>query len=172
MAMADSPRMRFRTLSFAAVALALAGCSPDSADKDADAKAAATRAPPAEAVHETLAAGDVEGGALTGELACSFTERGAEAPMLIAMADVANDARAEGVLKLGPSVLRVSADKLGGFNAMVNGARFLSGDLEARVVVISGAPLDASESPPLPARLEIATDAGAQRIDGEWTCGP
>ena len=158
----------------AAFALALAACSPDSAEKDAAAQA--TRAPtdqaPAAQPLQALTTEDVEGATLTGELACAFTQSGAASPLLVAQADVTDEARAEGVLKLGPSTLRVSADGPGGFNAMVGGARFISGELESRVIVISGTPLDNSESPPLPARLEITSDAGIQQIDGAWTCGP
>jgi hypothetical protein len=158
----------------AAIALALAGCSPDSAEKDTAAEA--TRAPPAQVpaakARQALAAGDVEGAGLTGELACAFTERGAEGPLLVAQADVTDEARAQGVLRLGPSTLRLSADKDGGFNAMVGGVRFISGDLEARVTVTSNAPVGGGEAPPLPARLEITSDAGVEQIGGEWTCGP
>lgn len=163
-------------LFVAAFALALAACSPDPADKDADTAAgSATRAPPGKAPtasRQALTAEDIEGAALTGELSCAFTEGAAGGPLLVVQADATADTRAEGVLKLGPSTLRVSEDKPGGFNAMVGGARFISGELEARVIVISGAPLDNSESPALPARLEITSDAGIQQIDGEWRCGP
>ena len=176
---AVSPGMTRRAPLFAAaIALALAGCSPDSAEKDGEAAAGqATRAPPDPALaasqfRPALAAEDIEGAALAGELACSFTQRGAEGPLLVAMADVTDEARAEGVLRLGPSTLRLRAAEAGGFNAMVSGARFTSGELKARVVVTSETPLDDSESPPLPARLEIASPAGTQLIDGDWACGP
>ena len=171
------------SLFAAAVAFALAGCSPDSAEKDSEpatdpsASAGAMRAAPdpvlaAPQVRPALVAEDIEGAALAGELACSFTQLGAEGPLLVAMADVTDAARAEGVLKLGPSTLRLRGSEAGGFNAMVRGARFTSGDLEARVVVTSQTPTDDSESPPLPARLEIASPAGSQQVGGEWTCGP
>jgi hypothetical protein len=157
----------------AAIALALAGCTPDSTEKAADtATDAPAEAPAAPRVRQTLAEGDVESAALTGELACAFTERGATSPLLVAQADVIDEARAQGVLRLGPSTLRLSADKPGGFNAMVHGARFISGDLEARVIVTSNVPTGGGESPPLPARLEITSDAGIEQIAGEWTCGP
>ena len=167
--------MMRRTPLLAAAALALAGCSDPAPDDDA--AAAATRAPPDAApapspVRQPLAAEDIESAALAGELACSFAERDADGALLVAMADVLDEARAEGVLKLGPSTLRLRAVEPGGFNAMVRGARFASGDLEARVVVTSDTPTAGGESPPLPARLEIGSPAGTQRIDGEWTCGP
>ena len=166
----------------AAIALALAGCSDDFPEKDTDAAsspsdAQATRPPPDPAlataqIRQPLAAADIAGAALAGELACAFTQRGAEGPLLVAMADVTDEARADGVLRLGPSTLRLRGAGTGGFNAMVDGARFTSGDLEARVAVTSRMPADDSESPPLPARLEIGSPAGVQQIDGEWTCGP
>ena len=47
------------------------------------------------------------GAGLGGELGCSFAQEGGEGPLLVAMADVDDGARAEGVLKLGPSTLRL-----------------------------------------------------------------
>ena len=170
--------MRRTPLLAAALALALAGCSDDSPETDEGLSAASsTRAPPDPAlatreIRQALAPEEIEGAALAGELACSFVEDGAEGPLLVAMADVVDAARAEGVLKLGPATVRLRAAEAGGFNAMVHGARFTSGDLEARVQVISDTPTGGGESPPLPARLEIVGPAGAQQIEGEWTCGP
>jgi hypothetical protein len=164
-------------LATALLAFALAGCSDDSPENGADTAASPTRAlpdraPAAPRLREPLVAEDIEGAALAGELACSFAEPGAEGPLLVAAADVIDQARAEGVFKLGPSTLRLRGAETGGFNAMVHGARFTSGEIEARVTVTSETPTDDSESPPLPARLEIASPAGTERIDGEWTCGP
>jgi hypothetical protein len=166
--------MRCTPLFAAAIALALAGCSDNSPEtEDGTATGPATRAAPAvQQIRQPLASEDIEGAALAGELACSFIQRGGEGPLLVAMADVTDDARAQGVLKLGPSTLRLRGAGTGGFNAMVHGARFTSGDLEARVVVTSETPTGDGESPPLPARLELASPAGTQQIDGEWTCGP
>ena len=162
-------------LIVAAVAVALAACSPDagggpSSDETEAGSRDATLAAPG--MRETLSAEDIGSAALPGELACAFTERGATGSLLVAMADVADDARAEGLLRLGASTLRLRADDTGGFNAMVHGASFTSGDLAARVSVTSETPTAGGESPPLPARLEISTNAGSQRVEGEWTCGP
>ena len=164
--------MTYRTpLLATAIAFALTGCSPESADDVAEAPVGkATRAAPQ--VRQALTPEDIESAALTGELACAFSEPGTPAALLVAMADVTDDDRAEGVLRLGASTLRLRAEELGGFNAMVRGARFTSGDLEARVIVTSDTPTAGGESPPLPARLEIVANAGSQRIDGEWACGP
>ena len=151
--------------------LALAACSPaaDEEKKDAAAVPEATVAAPRPA----LMAGDVEGAQLAGELSCAFTERGMRAPLLVASADVDDAARPQGVLKLGSSTLRLKSAGAGGFNAMVRGASFSSGDLTAKVTVTSDKPLDDSEAPPLAAVLEMGSAAlGMQRIEGEWTCGP
>jgi hypothetical protein len=170
--------IRCTPLFVAVLAVALAGCSEDSAENTTDAAAGpATRASPdpalaAPQIRQPLAAEDIEMAALAGELACSFTQRGAEGPLLVASADVTDQARADGVLRLGPSTLRLQGVEAGGFNAIIHGARFTSGELEARVVVTSETPTGDGESPPLPARLEIGSPAGTQRIDGEWTCGP
>jgi hypothetical protein len=168
--------MTARTLLIvAAVAATLAGCSPDAGDgaSAGEMEPGSRDATPALAgVRETLSAEDIGSAALPGELACAFTERGATGSLLVAMADVVDDARAEGLLRLGVSTLRLQADDTGGFNAMVHGTSFTSGDLAARVTVTSKTPTAGGESPPLPARLEISTDAGSQRVEGEWTCGP
>lgn len=155
------------------LALALAACSP-AADEDTEAPAAPAQTPAASSPpRAALQAEDIEGARLSGELSCAFTERGVRAPLLVASADVDDAARAVGVLKLGSSTLRLEGAAAGGFNAMVHGARFTSGDLTAQVTLTSREPLDDSEAPPLAAVLEIGTAAtGTQRIAGEWACGP
>jgi hypothetical protein len=152
--------------------LALAACSPGGEEEETQAPAATGSTAPA-APRAALTAEDIEGAQLAGELTCAFSERGMRAPLLAASADVDDAAHAEGVLKLGPSAVRLESDAAGGFNALVNGARFTSGDLTANVVVTSSEPLGEGESPPLAAVLELGSEAlGAQRIEGEWTCGP
>ncbi len=157
------------------LALALAACSPEGEDEPAAPPSApaptATAARPAPPL-TALTAEDVEGAALTGELACAFTETGQDDPLLVAMADVLDEAVAEGVLKLGPTPLRLKAAEPGGFNAMVYGASFVSGDLAARVEVTSRDAIGGGEAPPLPATLEIGSQAGTQRVEGSWACGP
>ena len=152
------------------LALALAACSP-AAEEKPEAEAVLEGAPAAQ--RAALTAEDVEGAQLAGELSCAFNERGMRAPVLVASADVDDAARPVGALKLGSSALRLESADAGGFNAMVEGARFTSGDLTARVIVISDEPLDDSEAPPLAAVLEIGSETlGSQRIEGEWACGP
>jgi hypothetical protein len=155
----------------ACLAAALAACSPTAEDEPAaegPEPAAAATGPRA-----ALTAEDIEAAQLAGELSCSFVERGVRAPVLVASADVDDAARPVGVLKLGSSTLRLESAAAGGFNAMVEGARFVSGDLTAAVAVTSSELLDDSESPPLAAVLELGSAAlGTQRIEGEWSCGP
>lgn len=116
---------------------------------------------------------DIEAANLQGELGCSFAEYETDAPLLVAMADVRDGATADGVMKLGPSTLRLSAAEPGGFNAMVDGERFISGDLTATVAVTSDEPVGGGESPPRRATLTLESAAFApQRIEGLWTCGP
>jgi hypothetical protein len=152
--------------------LALAACSPAAEEEEAQVPAA-TGAPAPAPPRATLTAEDIEGARLAGELSCAFSERGMRAPLLVASADVDDAAHAEGVLKLGPSAVRLKSDAAGGFNALVAGARFTSGDLTAKLAVTSPEPLGEGESPPRAAVLELGSEAlGTQRIEGEWTCGP
>ena len=157
--------------SLVILAAALAACSP-SGDEEPTPEPSVTAAASA-APRPALTAEDIEGAQLAGELSCSFTERGLRAPLLVASADVVDDAHPVGVLKLGSSTLRLESADAGGFNAMVEGASFTSGDLTAKVTVTSSEPLDDSEAPPLAAVLELGSAAlGAQRIEGDWACGP
>jgi hypothetical protein len=150
--------------------LALAACSPAAEEKP---EAEAVIESPQTAPRAALTAEDVEGAQLAGELSCAFSESGMRAPVLVASADVDAAARPVGVLKLGPSTLRLESADAGGFNGMVEGASFASGDLTARVAVTSDEPVDDSEAPPLAAVLEIGSEAlGSQRIEGLWACGP
>jgi hypothetical protein len=156
----------------AALAAALAACSPAAEDEPAAEASEPVAAAPT-APRAALSAEDIEGAVLTGELSCAFVERGVRAPLLVASADVDDAARPVGVLKLGSSTIKLESAAAGGFNAMVDGARFASGDLTAAVSVTSLEPLDDSESPPLAAVLELGSAAlGTQRIAGEWSCGP
>ena len=134
---------------------------------------AATPAPPSTSARPALLPEDIEGAALSGELGCSFNEGASGLPLLVAMADVRDEARAEGVLRIGLSTVRLRAEETGGFNALIDGERFTSGDLTATVAVVSSEPLGEGESPPRAATLTLASDPlRAQRIEGRWTCGP
>jgi hypothetical protein len=153
--------------------LTLAACSPAADEEEKTAPPADVAATAAAAPRAALTAEDVEAAQLAGELSCAFTERGMREPLLVASADVDDAARPQGVLKLGASTLRLDPAGAGGFNAMVEGARFTSGDLTANIAVTSPEPLGEGESPPLAAVLELGSPAtGMQRIEGEWTCGP
>ena len=163
---------RLLLIGCAALLPALAACSPSADDEPAPEPSQAVAPAPAPP-RAALVAEDIEGAQLAGELGCSFAERGVRAPLLVAAADVVDDAHPEGVLKLGTSALRLESTAAGGFNAMVRGASFTSGDLTAKVTVTSDEPLDDSEAPPLAAVLEMGSAAlGMQRIEGTWACGP
>lgn len=160
--------MRF---SYLLVSLALAACSPaqDAPPERQEANPPASTPRPRAA----LLPEDIEGGALKGELACSFSESANGPPLLLARADVRDDSIADGLLKLGSSVLALRSAEGGGFNALTDGARFASGDLAATVTVTSPEPLGEGESPPRAARLTLETGAvPPDRIEGLWTCGP
>jgi len=160
--------MRF---PFPCAALLLAACSP-AEDAPPEEEQASLPAPPARP-RTALLPEDIEGAALAGELACAFSEGENAAPLLFARADVRADSTAEGVLKLGPSVVTLRAAEAGGFNALTHGGRFTSGDLTATVAVTSPEPLGDGESPPRAATLTIESAALApDRIEGRWTCGP
>lgn len=160
--------------------LAVAACSAEEPLPGETAAPAASSAPsrpaaPGVIVQPILTSEELQEADLAGELGCSFVQDGASGPILIAAADVLDDARAEGLMRLGAATLpvRLRATGLGGFNAMARGVEFADGDLFVRVVVTSDTPLDDSEAPPLPARLEFGTpDSGTQLIDGQWACGP
>jgi len=162
-----------RTIATLALIGTLAACSP-AADQEAPmaegtqpAQQSVSRPRPA------LLPEDIEAAALGGELGCSFAEQDAAAPLLVAMADVRDAATADGVMKLGPSTARLRAAEPGGFNAMVDGERFISGDLTATVAITSAEPLGGGESPPRSATLTLESAAFApQQVTGQWTCGP
>lgn len=116
-----------------------------------------------------LTAGDIEAAALSGELACSFSMDGA-ASLLVARGNVASDEPSRGVVKVGSYVEPVSA--LGGFDAMLEGARF-SGAGKTVSVVVTGPATGGGESPARPATLAYDRADGARReFAGQWQCGP
>jgi len=162
--------MKKRALVIPAALLFLAACSDE---PEPEAPAPTATPPVARAPTATLLPEDVEGAQLSGELACSFSEAGETNPVLIARADVVDGAHAEGLVKLGPSAVRLRSEQAGGFNALVQGATFTGGDLRAQVTVTSDEASGGGESPPRPATLELgASGLEPQRIEGQWTCGP
>jgi hypothetical protein len=167
-------------LCIAASMLVCTACSAEEQQPGGEASDAASPPPSRPAVPGVvllpiLTAEELEGAALPGELGCAFVEDGATGPVLIAAADVLDDAYAEAVMRLGMAVepVRMRATRLGGFNAMVKGAEFVDGEFFVRIVTTSDTPLDDSEAPPLPARMEFGTaDSGTQIAIGQWFCGP
>ena len=116
-----------------------------------------------------LSAEDIDGAALTGELACSFSI-GDAAPLLLAMGDVALKEPSRGVVKLGDSVEGVAAS--GGFDAMLKGAQFAGAGKTIRIA-LTGPATGTGESPPAPATLTYDRADGARlSYTGQWQCGP
>ena len=118
-----------------------------------------------------LSAMEIDAAALAGELACSFAAGEAgETPLLLAKGDVASEAPARGVVKVGDYVEPVAAP--GGFDAMLRGARF-SGAGKTIDIVLTGAARGGGESPARPATLVYHRADGAKRSwSGWWQCGP
>jgi hypothetical protein len=117
----------------------------------------------------SLSAEDIDGAALTGELACSFSI-GDAAPLLLAMGDVASKEPSRGVVKVGDSVEGVAAP--GGFDAMLKGAQFAGAGKTIRIA-LTGPATGIGESPPAPATLTYDRADGARRsFTGQWQCGP
>lgn len=177
---------RSRALLLAtAVAVLLASCSDADPGTDATTPAAQPQASP-EAPEEAsagatvggdgsaielspLTAEDIEAAALSGELACSFSMDGA-ASLLVARGNVDSDEPSRGVVKVGSYVEPVSA--LGGFDAMLEGARF-SGAGKTVSIALTGPATGGGESPARPATLAYDRADGARReFAGQWQCGP
>lgn len=122
------------------------------------------------AVHLTpLSAAEIEDARLSGELGCSFSTSAAS-PILVAMGNVASTQAAQGVVKVGDYVERVSAP--GGFDAMPRGTTF-SGAGKTIRIALTGPAIGGGESPPRPATLTYDRADGARRtFAGRWECGP
>jgi len=115
-----------------------------------------------------LSAADVEAAALAGELACAFLVE--DELLLLARGDVASDAAARGVVKVGDHVEPVAAP--GGFDAMLRGARFHGAGKTIDIELV-GPAIGGGESPPRPAILTYHRADGARRdFSGRWECGP
>jgi len=117
---------------------------------------------------QPLSAEDVEVAKLSGELACGFGID-AQQTIMLAHGDVASKDSAQGIVKVNGAVKKVSAP--GGFDAMIEGARF-KGNGVSIVIKVTGEATGEGESPPRPATLTFAGMEGATNIEGQWTCGP
>jgi hypothetical protein len=119
-----------------------------------------------------VSSADLDSVKLAGELGCSFASPSVS-PLLVAMGDVASQTPAQGVVKIGDYVERVSARNPGGFDAMVKGATFVGQGKMVTVALTGAPPASGGESPAYPATLTYDRADGARRvIDGFWTCGP
>jgi hypothetical protein len=131
--------------------------------------AAAGGNPSDPAIISPLSQQDLEGAQLDGELACTFSTD--EATFLLVQGYAGVDEPTEGIAKIGGTIERVSSP--GGFNAMVQGARFAAADATIRIQVTGSARDRNVESPPLPATLTYQGNGGSSRsLQGDWTCGP
>lgn len=129
-------------------------------------------------VPETIALAEWREADLTGELGCSFNRNDREDPLLLAAADVADDAPAEAAVKVGGSIEKLTMDRRGGFSALSEGGRFTGeADLTADVAVTGDTPLEedpaiAMESPRYAATLTFTRAGQSVATDGFWECGP
>lgn len=159
-----------------AVAL-LAGCSradEAAAEQPAAEESAAQVAPTASgdgsAIQlDELTQADIEGAALSGELACSFST-GDGAPILFATGIVASDEPAQGVVKISGYVERIAAP--GGFNGITDDPTF-TGQGKTIGIALTGPASGGGESPPRPADLTYQrADGASSTLSGRWQCGP
>ncbi|MET0376811.1 MAG: hypothetical protein ABW128_21475 [Rhizorhabdus sp.] len=182
-----------------AVAIALTGCSSETARKEkaaqreasarkaASQQAAAAHKPAAvnpltskpagptvggdgsQIIMSQLSAADLNSVELSGELACSFSAHEG-APLLLAKGNAMSDAWAQGLIKIGSTVERVNAP--GGYDAMLSGASFAGRGVTIRID-LTGDAIGSAESPPRPAKLTFDRADGARRVfTGQWVCGP
>lgn len=117
---------------------------------------------------------DMAGANLAGELACSFTRTGDDAPILLAKGNVGSADRALAIIGFAGGTERLVAAEAGGFDAIIEGGRFggkgLTVDVRRGKAPMPGA---SGESPPYPAALRAMRADGAERsLNGTWTCGP
>ncbi|MEO6388562.1 MAG: hypothetical protein ABIT16_11115 [Croceibacterium sp.] len=150
----------------------VAGCSGEPQPDSNPSVAAPAASPQIESSSEpTLDAEDLALAQLSGTVGCAFTQAGQQGPILVARTDPRNGARADGLVKVDASAIRLRSDRAGGLTAMVHGGRFKGGDLRAQVAVLSDKP-DTDDPQSYPARLEVGSStAGSQVIEGRWTCG-
>jgi hypothetical protein len=111
---------------------------------------------------------DMRANPTKGELSCGFGV--GETRLLWANGFVASKEPAEGLVKVGGYVERISAP--GGFDGLINGATF-TGQGKTIIIKITGQATGGGESPPNPATLTYQRADGASRVfTGTWTCGP
>ena len=116
-----------------------------------------------------ISALEIEEAKLPGELGCSFSTSEASL-ILIAMGNVASRDAAQGIVKVGSYVERLSAP--GGFDAMLKGVTFSGAGKTVRIK-LTGPAVGGGESPARLATLTYDRADGARRtFTGRWNCGP
>ena len=147
------------------IATILAGCAGASPN---DGPAPALEPVPS-ALLKTLSPADINKAGLSGELGCSFSHSNG-ALILVAMGNVASHEAADGIIKPGSVVQKLSTP--GGFDAMLKGATFSGRNTTVRIS-LSGPPIGNGESPPRPATLTFEGEGGIrEQLTGRWSCGP
>lgn len=162
-----------RLITTLALAAALAACSqPDVAPSDAP----AVEAPASETIGgdgsalELQTLSGVTLPELSGELGCAFTAN--DDVLLLAKGNVDRAARSEALIRRGDTVEQLMATDEGGYDGMVEGARF-----GTRGLVIEVATQQRNETRneqvAYNATLRAMRADGAERTyQGDWTCGP
>lgn len=109
---------------------------------------------------------------LAGELACSFAADGAKAALLVARADVVDDAQGRAVIRIGDYTETLATRATGGFNAMEKGGVFAGRGMTLTLRRETRVP-GAGEAVLYRATLRAQRADGAERVyPGLWTCGP
>lgn len=183
--------------ALAAIALGcLAACSPEAPEGESKEEAQSSPAPPTTAdpggapqagsttspttggdgsaiMLSQLDQADIEANPIEGELACSFSPDGSDGLYILARGFVADDSRAQGLVKIGDHVQRIVSSEDGGYDGMIDGASFGSQGITMEVTLTSDEGVGRFEAPVMPAQLLLQRGDGTERvISGTWTCGP
>lgn len=154
--------------------LALAACNAP-AEQVANAPRTAATAPAGSAPSvDPLVPAQIAAAQLGGELGCTFTGDGMQAPLLVASGMVSDpQGTAQAVGGGDGSSRQLSAVERGGFDGMLNGVEFAGEGFRYAIRLVPGEAAGGGESPPMPAELVVTAPWGKQaRIAGGWTCGP
>jgi hypothetical protein len=174
----DAPRHRLpkqfgaysmRFLMGVVFLVVLAGCGESAAPPAAE----TVEPPAAQASAGTVALSALTGAEfampLNGELGCSFTV--GESVFLVAMGNVDDGARSEALARANGVAQRLAASAIGGYDAMVEGASFVSDALTVEVRT-SARNEAGNERVAYNATLTARAGGAVQTSDGVWTCGP
>lgn len=120
-----------------------------------------------------LSVQEIDDAGLQGELGCSFTGDTAAEPLLVAKADVGDEASGFGIVKIGDHVSRIATRGRGGFGAMEREGAFGGRGITIDIEQTAEEPAIGGEAPAWPAALTAKRMDGAERrFAGLWRCGP